>query len=157
MAKFWLVGNSESAVLNRPVVGDERALQERRAANPSWLRGAPGELRCAIACNGGQRIVGVAGDHDLCEWSLPSGARRAVSLADGRISLAACGEALAIGYKEGTVKFAVAGAEGMLFADFLSILPVRCHATQSCWRWGRARQGCYSFGKKGTDKSVWIS
>jgi hypothetical protein len=30
------VGNSECAGLNRPVVGDERALQERRVANPSW-------------------------------------------------------------------------------------------------------------------------
>ena len=30
------VGDSESAGINRHVVGDERALQERKAANPSW-------------------------------------------------------------------------------------------------------------------------
>jgi WD40 repeat protein len=73
---------------------------------------APGELRFAVVCNGGQRVVGVAGDHDLYEWSLPSGARRAISVADGRISLAACGEALAIGYKDGTVSVLdVAGNE----------------------------------------------
>jgi RNA-directed DNA polymerase len=33
-----LVGNSESAGINRHVVGDERALRERKAANPSWPR-----------------------------------------------------------------------------------------------------------------------
>jgi hypothetical protein len=33
-----LVGKPESAGINRHVVGDERALQERRAANPSWPR-----------------------------------------------------------------------------------------------------------------------
>jgi hypothetical protein len=33
-----IVGNPESAGINRHVVGDERALQERRAANPSWPR-----------------------------------------------------------------------------------------------------------------------
>jgi len=32
------VGNAESAGLNRHVVGDERALRERKAANPSWPR-----------------------------------------------------------------------------------------------------------------------
>jgi hypothetical protein len=32
-----LVGHTECAGLNRHVVGDERALQERRVANPSWL------------------------------------------------------------------------------------------------------------------------
>src|SRR5258707_10267416 len=31
-----LVGLAESAGINRHVVGDERALQERKAANPSW-------------------------------------------------------------------------------------------------------------------------
>jgi len=31
-------GNPESAGINRHVVGDERALRERRAANPSWPR-----------------------------------------------------------------------------------------------------------------------
>jgi len=39
-----LVGNSECAGINRHVVGDERALQERRTATPSWprvLQGAP--------------------------------------------------------------------------------------------------------------------
>src|SRR5438105_11461971 len=35
---FRLVGNSECAGINRHVVGDERALRERRAANPSWPR-----------------------------------------------------------------------------------------------------------------------
>ncbi len=30
------VGASESAGINRHVVGDERALRERRVANPSW-------------------------------------------------------------------------------------------------------------------------
>jgi len=30
------VGDSQSAGLNRHGVGDERALQERRVANPSW-------------------------------------------------------------------------------------------------------------------------
>ena len=34
----WLVGNPECAGINRRVVGDERALQERRTANPSWPR-----------------------------------------------------------------------------------------------------------------------
>jgi hypothetical protein len=33
-----IVGNPESAGINRHVVGDERALQERKAANPSWPR-----------------------------------------------------------------------------------------------------------------------
>jgi len=33
---WWVVGNPESAGINRHVVGDERALQERKAANPSW-------------------------------------------------------------------------------------------------------------------------
>ena len=33
-----VVGNAESAGINRHVVGDEKALQERRAANPSWPR-----------------------------------------------------------------------------------------------------------------------
>src|SRR5258707_1106825 len=33
-----VVGNSESAGINRHVVGDERALQERKVANPSWPR-----------------------------------------------------------------------------------------------------------------------
>src|SRR5712691_8784992 len=32
------VGKPESAGINRHVVGDERALRERRAANPSWPR-----------------------------------------------------------------------------------------------------------------------
>src|ERR1700704_803183 len=32
------VGKPESAGINRHVVGDERALQERKAANPSWPR-----------------------------------------------------------------------------------------------------------------------
>src|SRR5439155_19852663 len=39
-----LVGNPECAGINRHVVGDERALQERRTATPSWprvLQGAP--------------------------------------------------------------------------------------------------------------------
>jgi hypothetical protein len=31
-----IVDNLESAGINRHVVGDERALQERKAANPSW-------------------------------------------------------------------------------------------------------------------------
>ena len=34
----WKTGESESAGINRHVVGDERALQERKAANPSWPR-----------------------------------------------------------------------------------------------------------------------
>src|SRR4029077_13373629 len=33
-----ITGNPESAGINRHVVGDERALQERKAANPSWPR-----------------------------------------------------------------------------------------------------------------------
>jgi hypothetical protein len=33
-----IVGKPESAGINRHVVGDERALRERRAANPSWPR-----------------------------------------------------------------------------------------------------------------------
>jgi hypothetical protein len=33
-----LVGDLECAGINRHVVGDERALRERRAANPSWPR-----------------------------------------------------------------------------------------------------------------------
>src|SRR5205807_8847031 len=33
-----LVGNPECAGINRHVVGDERALQERRTATPSWTR-----------------------------------------------------------------------------------------------------------------------
>jgi hypothetical protein len=33
-----LTGHPECAGLNRRVVGDERALQERRTANPSWPR-----------------------------------------------------------------------------------------------------------------------
>src|SRR5437899_8712770 len=39
-----LVGKQECAGINRHVVGDERALQERRTATPSWprvLQGAP--------------------------------------------------------------------------------------------------------------------
>ena len=32
------VGIRECAGINRHVVGDERALQERRVANPSWPR-----------------------------------------------------------------------------------------------------------------------
>jgi hypothetical protein len=32
------VGNSECAGINRHVVGDARALQERRTATPSWPR-----------------------------------------------------------------------------------------------------------------------
>ena len=35
---FYIVGISECAGINRHVVGDERALQERRVANPSWPR-----------------------------------------------------------------------------------------------------------------------
>src|SRR5439155_15379836 len=33
-----VTGKPKSAGINRHVVGDERALQERRAANPSWPR-----------------------------------------------------------------------------------------------------------------------
>jgi hypothetical protein len=33
-----VVGQPQSAGINRHVVGDERALQERKAANPSWPR-----------------------------------------------------------------------------------------------------------------------
>src|SRR6266851_10497502 len=39
-----MVGNSECAGINRHVVGDERALRERRTASPSWpqvLQAAP--------------------------------------------------------------------------------------------------------------------
>ena len=38
LANSWKVGRPESAGINRHVVGDERALQERKAANPSWPR-----------------------------------------------------------------------------------------------------------------------
>jgi PQQ-like domain len=63
----------------------------------------PGELRFAVVCDGGQRVIGVAGEHDLYEWLLPSGARRAVPATDGHVTLASCGKGLAIGYRSGTV------------------------------------------------------
>jgi hypothetical protein len=34
----WITAYPESVGINRHVVGDERALQERRVANPSWPR-----------------------------------------------------------------------------------------------------------------------
>jgi hypothetical protein len=34
----WFVGKPECAGINGHVVGDERALQERRTATPSWPR-----------------------------------------------------------------------------------------------------------------------
>ena len=43
-ANSSVVGKPECAGINRHVVGDERALQERRTATPSWprvLQGAP--------------------------------------------------------------------------------------------------------------------
>jgi hypothetical protein len=37
-AMYGVTANPESVGINRHVVGDERALQERRTANPSWPR-----------------------------------------------------------------------------------------------------------------------
>jgi WD40 repeat protein len=74
---------------------------------------APAELRFAVVCDGGGNIAGVAREHDVYVWSLPSGTRRAVSVTGGQIRLMACrGKVLAVGFRDGTVVvFDAAGSE----------------------------------------------
>jgi DNA invertase Pin-like site-specific DNA recombinase len=45
LGEVGIVGSWECAGINRHVVGDERALQERRTANPSWPRLLQGTSR----------------------------------------------------------------------------------------------------------------
>lgn len=74
---------------------------------------APRELRFATVCGGGGSIAGVAGEHDVYAWSLPSGTRRSVGVTGGHISLVTCsGKALAAGFRDGAVLvFDAAGNE----------------------------------------------
>lgn len=44
---------------------------------------APGPLEFAVVCDGGENIIGVTEKNDVYVWSLPSGKRRAISMADG--------------------------------------------------------------------------
>jgi len=67
---------------------------------------APGVLSFAVVCEGGESVVGVAGQHDVWVWSLPSGTRRTINGITGHIPQAgvACNrKALALGTTKGSV------------------------------------------------------
>ncbi len=73
---------------------------------------APGALSFAVVCEGGERVVGVAGEHDVSVWSLPSGARRTIGGMKGHISPngVACNRlGMALGSNSGTVVIFDAG------------------------------------------------
>jgi WD40 repeat protein len=76
---------------------------------------APGKIKFAVVCEGGESVVGVAGEHEISVWSLPSGTRRSITGMNGRISpsgVACNGKALALGSNGGTVVvFDAAGTE----------------------------------------------
>jgi len=76
---------------------------------------APGALNFAVVCDGGERVVGVAGEHGVSVWSLPSGVRRTIDGMKGHISpngVACNRKGLALGSNSGTVViFDAAGAE----------------------------------------------
>ena len=76
---------------------------------------APGKLNFAVVCEGGASVVGVAGEHEVFVWSLPSGARRTIGGMKGHISpvgVACNRKALALGSSVGTVVvFDAAGGE----------------------------------------------
>ncbi len=68
---------------------------------------APGNLDYAMVCDGGGSVVGVAGEHEVYVWSLPSGTRRMVQAGlDGHIdpgAIACNRKVMAIGSTHGTV------------------------------------------------------
>jgi WD40 repeat protein len=76
---------------------------------------APGKLNFAVVCEGGASVVGVAGEHEVSVWSLPSGTRRTIGGMKGHISpvgVACNRKALALGSNVGTVLvFDAAGSE----------------------------------------------
>jgi WD40 repeat protein len=76
---------------------------------------APEKLNFAVVCEGGASMVGVAGEHQVFVWSLPSGTQRTIGGMKGRISPSgvACNrKALALGSNLGTVVvFDAAGSE----------------------------------------------
>jgi WD40 repeat protein len=76
---------------------------------------APKKLNFAVVCEGGASVVGVAGEHEVFVWSLPSGTRRTIGELKGHISpvgVACNRKALALGSSVGTVVvFDAAGAE----------------------------------------------
>jgi WD40 repeat protein len=76
---------------------------------------APGKINFAVVCEGGGSVVGVAGEHEVSVWSLPSGKRRTISGMNGHISPSGvvCNrKALALGSSTGVVVvFDAAGAE----------------------------------------------
>jgi hypothetical protein len=47
---------------------------------------APEKLNFAVVCEGGASMVGVAGEHEVFVWSLPSGTQRTIGGMKGRIS-----------------------------------------------------------------------
>jgi WD40 repeat protein len=66
----------------------------------------PAPLTFAMVCDGGESVVGVARQHDVFVWSLPSATRRAINGISGHIgaSAVACNrKALALGTNDGTV------------------------------------------------------
>jgi WD40 repeat protein len=76
---------------------------------------APSALSFAAVCEGGESVVGVAGQHNVWVWSLPSGTRRTINGITGHIPQAgvACNrKALALGTTQGTVAiFDASGTE----------------------------------------------